>query len=290
MATMTTTNSQPLPQGITLGRGKYTVEKVLGQGGFGYVYLARDRQGRTCAIKQCTDLSPEGLMQFGHEGAVQKLLDDATFVRVYAQFVEKVTPVQTQPTTESLFTVMEYVPGRSLEELLAERLGQNRGPFAEADATHWITQLLGSLVFWMFAWIGLGLSMFVSRRQEYDADRYSAELAGSDAFFGTSRRMIELMMGESTVMRQGWRAILATLQEHDGVENLTSEIVAGADRAAETSAPTIEKVLQTPTGIFDSHPGMRDRVKAVRQRQQPGLFAVNHPAYALYPRFNPNPQ
>ena len=145
MATMTTTNSQPLPPGITLGRGKYTVEKVLGQGGFGYVYLARDRQGRTCAIKQCTDLSPEGLMQFGHEGAVQKLLDDATFVRVYAQFVEKVTPVQTQPTTESLFTVMEYVPGRSLEELLAERLGQNRGPFAEADATHWITQLLGAL-------------------------------------------------------------------------------------------------------------------------------------------------
>lgn len=154
----------------------------------------------------------------------------------------------------------------------------------------WVTQLLGSLVFWMFAWIGLGLSMFVSRRQEYDADRYAAELAGSDVFFGTSRRMIELMMGEATVMRQGWRAILATLQEHEGVENLTSEIVAAADRASETSAPTIEKVLQAPTGLFDSHPGMRDRVKAVRQNPQPGLFAVKLPGYALYPRFNPNPQ
>ncbi len=145
MTTMTTTNSQPLPQGSTLGRGKYTVERVLGQGGFGYVYLAHDRQGQACAIKQCLDLSPAGLMQFGHEGAVQKILDNTTFVRVYAQFVEKVAPATTQPLAESLFTVMEYVPGRSLEELLAERLQQNRGPFPEPAAVGWITQLLTAL-------------------------------------------------------------------------------------------------------------------------------------------------
>src|SRR5215207_8983027 len=83
--------AQPLPPGFTLARKKYTLEQVLGQGGFGFVYLARDQQGQLCAIKQCTDLTSEGLMQFGHEVAVQKLLHDATFVQVYAQFVEKVT-------------------------------------------------------------------------------------------------------------------------------------------------------------------------------------------------------
>lgn len=142
---MTTSGLQPLAQGATLARGKYTIETVLGHGGFGYVYLARDQQGQAVAIKQCIDLSSEGLMQFGHEVAVQKIVDDATFVRVFAQFVEKVTQAPPQTATESLFTVMEYVPGRSLEELLTERLQQNQGPFAEHDAVSWIDQLLGAL-------------------------------------------------------------------------------------------------------------------------------------------------
>lgn len=142
---VSTTNSQPLAPGASLGRGRYIIEQVLGQGGFGYVYLARDQQGRECAIKQCTDLSPAGLIQFGHEGAVQKILDDATFVRVYAQFVERAAPASAQPGVESLFTVMEYVPGRSLEDLLAERLGQGRGPFTEQDAVGWAAQLLRAL-------------------------------------------------------------------------------------------------------------------------------------------------
>jgi serine/threonine protein kinase len=140
-----TSRPHPLPQGVPVGRGRYTIESVLGQGGYGYVYLARDQQGQSVAIKQCTDLSSEGLMQFGHELAVQKIVKHAVFVRVYAQFVEKVASINTQAPTESLFTVMEYVPGRSLEELLDERLQQNQGPFPEYHAIAWITQLLGAL-------------------------------------------------------------------------------------------------------------------------------------------------
>lgn len=136
---------QPLPPGTTLSRGRYTVEQVLGQGGFGYVYLASDRQGLTYAVKQCIDLSSEGLMQFGHEGAVQKIVNDATFVRVYAQFVEKAALVGGQAMPESLFTVMEYVPGASLEQLLDERLQRGQGPFAEPQAVPWIVQVLGAL-------------------------------------------------------------------------------------------------------------------------------------------------
>lgn len=153
----------------------------------------------------------------------------------------------------------------------------------------WIVHALGSLVFWGFAFVGLALSMFVSRRQEYDADRYEAEMTGSDAFFGSSRRLIELALGHATIMQRGWGAVIATLEEHDGVENLTSEVVVAADIASENSAPIVEAALQAPTGWFDSHPGMRDRVKAVRQRPQPGIFAVKLPGYALYPKFNPNP-
>ena len=142
---MTTSNTQPLPQGTSLGRGKYVIETVVGQGGFGYVYRARNQQGQPLAIKQCIDLSSEGLMQFGHEVAVQKILQDTTFVRVYAQFVEVVALASAQAAGESLFTVMEFVPGRSFDELLTERLQQHQGPFAEYDAVAWTMQLLGAL-------------------------------------------------------------------------------------------------------------------------------------------------
>ncbi|MBK8048777.1 MAG: serine/threonine protein kinase [Anaerolineales bacterium] len=113
--------------------------------GFGYVYLAHDRQGHAYAIKQCTDLSSEGLMQFGHEVAVQKILTDETFVRLYAQFVEQAPQPDTGAMAESLFTVMEYIPGRSLEELLDERLQRNQGPFSEQTVIPWMIQLLASL-------------------------------------------------------------------------------------------------------------------------------------------------
>lgn len=136
---------QPLPPGTTLGRGRYTIEGIAGYGGFGYVYLARDRWGQPLAVKQCTDLTSEGLMQFGHEGAVQKILHHAAFVRVYAQFVERLPGTSPQDAAEALFTVMEYVPGRALEDLLAERLQRGAGPFPEAEVLAWAAQLLDAL-------------------------------------------------------------------------------------------------------------------------------------------------
>ena len=156
MTGQTAARRPPLPPGTTLARGGYTIETVIGQGGFGYVYLAHDQQGQSLAVKQCTDLSSEGLMQFGHEVAIQKLVNNTTFVRVYAQFVEKVAisscvaspdlASASQPAAvESLFTAMEYVPGESLEELLESRLQQNQGPFAEQDAIGWTIQILTAL-------------------------------------------------------------------------------------------------------------------------------------------------
>ncbi len=142
---MIQTTPQPLPPGATLARGKYTIDRLLGQGGFGYVYLAHARQGQQYAIKQCTELTSEALMQFGHEIAVQKMLSSATFAAIHAEFTEKL-PWANQPhDPDYSFVAMEYVPGKSLEDHLTERLQQNKGPFAEADVVHWMTQLLMAL-------------------------------------------------------------------------------------------------------------------------------------------------
>ena len=142
---MTQSRPQPLPQGVTLARGKYTLDRLLGQGGFAYVYLARDRQGHLFAIKQCADLSPTALMQFGHEIAVQRVLSHPTFVQIFDEFAEKLPLANRSNDPEYTFVTMEYVPGRELEELLEERLRQNQGPFAEAQVLAWMTQLLSAL-------------------------------------------------------------------------------------------------------------------------------------------------
>lgn len=136
----------PLPAGVSLLRGQYTIERLLGGGGFGYVYLARDRQGQQVAIKQCTELDAEAVMQFGHELAVLKMLAPSSsyFPNVYAEFSEPL-PGAPPHSPKYSFVVMEFVPGQTLENLLDERLQRQLGPFPEAEATVWIVQLLEAL-------------------------------------------------------------------------------------------------------------------------------------------------
>lgn len=136
----------PLSPGATLMRRQYTIERRLGGGGFGYVYLARDRQGQQVAIKQCTELDADAVMQFGHELAVLKMLapNSTYFPKVQAEFTEAL-PGASPNSPKYSFAVMEFVPGQTLEGLLEERLNQGQGPFSEAEATAWIVQLLEAL-------------------------------------------------------------------------------------------------------------------------------------------------
>ncbi len=130
--------TSPLPTGQTLGRGQYTIQRLLGQGGFGYVYLATDARGQRYAIKQGLDLSQDAIMQLGQEVAVQRMLSHTNLAQISETFTE-------QPAGHAssyIFVVMEYVEGQSLEELLDQRLRQGRGPFAESEVSGWISQLL----------------------------------------------------------------------------------------------------------------------------------------------------
>ncbi len=148
-------------------------------------------------------------------------------------------------------------------------------------------QKLGTFVVWCFAMLGLLLTAFVMRQQEYDADRYEVDLAGSDTFRSTMRRLIELNVGQEHIFKRGLSNLVAVLEAEEGVGHFAAEVVAAADLAQGKSAKRIERELSSPTGWFDTHPGNRARIAAAERYSQRGIFHLPLPAHALYPAFNP---
>ena len=142
--------SLSLPLGTKLLGGKYTVGKVLGQGGFGITYMGADTiLSRPVAIKE---LFPEGCQRNGttvqptritpsdFSSMKQKFLDEARLlaslnhpgiVKVYYFFEENNTA----------YMVMEYLRGKSLAKLVEER----GGALSEQEAVGYILKVCEAL-------------------------------------------------------------------------------------------------------------------------------------------------
>jgi serine/threonine protein kinase len=108
----------PLSPGTTL-QNRYRIERLLGGGGMGMVYLARDQRlaNRSCAIKEMVDhfIDP-----------AQRIEANEYFAReadTLAQLKHQAIPAITDRFDDQNrhYLVMEYVEGRNLEEEMASR-------------------------------------------------------------------------------------------------------------------------------------------------------------------------
>lgn len=141
---------QQLQQGATLQNGKYRIEKVLGQGGFGITYLAmRMDTGSQVAIKELfvqgindrkgndvTISNPVYIQSFSHqkekfskEARRIHNIDNPHVVKVYDSFEENGTAYYT----------MQFVEGYSLGKLLKKTI------FSEEQSKDILIQLLDAL-------------------------------------------------------------------------------------------------------------------------------------------------
>ncbi|MEJ7616353.1 MAG: protein kinase [Pyrinomonadaceae bacterium] len=117
----------------TILQNRYRIVRPLGRGGMGAVYEAIDKRlNRTVAIKQTLVTADELRRAFEREAHLLANLRHPALPNVIDHFSEG----------EELFLVMEYIPGRDLGELLAER---NSQPFAVAEVCAWADQLLDAL-------------------------------------------------------------------------------------------------------------------------------------------------
>ena len=118
-----------LPVGFTVrdpAGGSYVVEELLGEGGFGAVYLVRDRRAkRLFALKDVIDPDRHSQERFTFEGEVLKRLSHRALPRVYRVFEHE--------KLKRVFLLMDYIEGQDLEALQPKQpAGQIALPLALA--------------------------------------------------------------------------------------------------------------------------------------------------------------
>ncbi len=130
-----------LPVGASIqhpGGGRYAIERLLGKGGFGAVYLVRDRhvRQRLFALKEVIDPSRRDRERFIFEAEVLKRLNHRALPHVYQVFEHE--------KLKRVYMLMDYIEGRDLEVLLAEQPGQR---FSLPLALALMTPIVDALIY-----------------------------------------------------------------------------------------------------------------------------------------------
>ncbi|HYH85152.1 MAG TPA: serine/threonine-protein kinase, partial [Pyrinomonadaceae bacterium] len=116
----------------TVLQNRYVVERQIGEGGMGAVYIATDQRfGSTVALKETFFDDPNLRKAFEREARLLNHLRHTALPRVSDHFGEE----------EGQFLVMEYIPGEDLSHMLKAR----GAPFAVRDVLAWADQLLDAL-------------------------------------------------------------------------------------------------------------------------------------------------
>ncbi|MGE0133454.1 MAG: serine/threonine protein kinase [Blastocatellales bacterium] len=120
----------------TLLQDRYLVMRLLGQGGMGAVYQATDRKfGNAVALKETFYNDLQLRKAFSHEARLLNRLRHAALPVVMDYFA----------IGERQFLVMQYIPGKDLEQLLTEKKSGGQGAFQSSQVVRWADQLLDAL-------------------------------------------------------------------------------------------------------------------------------------------------
>ena len=135
----------------------------------------------------------------------------------------------------------------------------------------------------LLMWIGHGVSAFLLRQMEYDADSYEIKLVGSQSFEETFRRMHvlgALLKPAYNDMRVGWN------NSRELPDNFPALLMKYDASLSQEKRTQLEDTMGLKSaGIFDTHPSNGDRIRRARQNPEPGVFHLDAPATALFNNF-----
>jgi Zn-dependent protease with chaperone function len=135
----------------------------------------------------------------------------------------------------------------------------------------------------LLMFFGHGVSCFLLRQMEYDADSYEIKLAGSEAFESTAKKMAVL----NHVLGVAYKQMQNSWQTHKRLpDNFPAYLTHHRSKLTPAQQAKIEDTLGlAKTGLFDSHPSDGDRIRCARQAAEPGIFHLDLPATVLFSNF-----
>ena len=123
----------PLKPGETL-HDRYHIESILGQGGMGAVYKAKDKNLNVeVAVKENLFTTKDFARQFEREARILASLRHPNLPRVTDHFV---IPGQGQ------YLIMDYIEGHDLRERI-----ESKGVIAEGEAVPWFLETCDALAY-----------------------------------------------------------------------------------------------------------------------------------------------
>jgi Zn-dependent protease with chaperone function len=138
-------------------------------------------------------------------------------------------------------------------------------------------------VLWLFMMVGHGISVFLMRQMEFDADAAEIRLAGSDAFKSTTRKLWTLgamravadqQVGEIWQFHHHLPDNLPILLEHH-MRNVPAEIAAHVEMSLQ----------QTKTHWLATHPSPAERMQHAEAMGCCGQELADAPARTLFENF-----
>ncbi len=143
----------------------------------------------------------------------------------------------------------------------------------------WLTRK----VLWVLMVAGHLVGGYLLRQMEFDADRHEARLAGSRTFATTARQLSVLGIAYKGAMGD----LGSFYREGRLGDNLPKLILLNVDQLPEkVHAKIDEMILESKTGIFDTHPSDRERMASAAKENTEGIFQLRLPAAHLFKRFD----
>lgn len=142
----------------------------------------------------------------------------------------------------------------------------------------WLTRK----ILWCFMISGHTISCFMLRQMEFDADRYEAQLAGSNQYETTSMRL----RFTAAAAQLAYDDLAVAWDEHRLVDDLPQLVGANIGALpADLESQFKQEVAQGKTGFFDTHPSDKERIANALQQKSEGVFRLEMPAAGLFANF-----
>ncbi len=127
---------ETVPSGTVL-HGRYRIERVLGSGGFGHVYLALDlANGQQCAVKEYLVTGASGQEQLKHEATVLSQLHHPSLPAFQDAFIER----------GRYYVVLNYIEGSDLTDLV--RVARQRNEVIPiSQIVSWLLAICDAVMF-----------------------------------------------------------------------------------------------------------------------------------------------